>query len=251
LGPPVDPPSIAVVSPAEPPPEQTLAEAEVGRWGGTGPFTAVAFSPDTRLALAAGTDHALRLWDLEAGREMGRLTGHHDDVLGLAISRDGKRAVSGGKDRLVRVWDLEGLTMLRALPGHEEEVSAVVYTWDPRHAFSAGRDGRLILWEVNGLAPKDEFTGGPRLTAAAITGLGRYVACGTAEGELRLYDVDRKVWKQYRTLAGAGAEVLALTWGRDNRFLLSGGSDGAMRLYRVPEEHEVVRYAGHDGGVTS
>jgi hypothetical protein len=64
----------------------------------------VAVAPDGRTALSGGFDRAVRLWDLEAGKEVRRLDGHADQVLAVAFTPDGRTALSGSKDRTIRVW---------------------------------------------------------------------------------------------------------------------------------------------------
>jgi WD40 repeat protein len=78
--------------------------------GGT---KAVVFSPDgTRLA-TGGKSRGIRIWDLASGKRLGLLTGHLDEVQGLAF-RDDRTLVSGGGDG-VRIWDLESGTCRRHL----------------------------------------------------------------------------------------------------------------------------------------
>jgi WD40 repeat protein len=62
-------------------------------------------TPDARLALSGGDDSTLRLWDLDAGRELHRVAITTDWVRCVALTSDGRRAVSG-TGPLVYVWDL-------------------------------------------------------------------------------------------------------------------------------------------------
>src|SRR5262249_37459665 len=66
----------------------------------------VAFTPDSRRALSSGDDGTLRLWDVESGKELYRLTGHISIVRGIAVAPDGRYALAGGYDKLVHVWRL-------------------------------------------------------------------------------------------------------------------------------------------------
>src|SRR5439155_13733686 len=69
------------------------------------PVTAVALSPDGRLALSASWDGTLRVWDRLSAKPFRTLGGHTDKVLAVAFSPDGRRALSGGADKTVRVWN--------------------------------------------------------------------------------------------------------------------------------------------------
>jgi WD40 repeat protein len=72
------------------------------RWG----VTAVAFSPDELTFATAGREGALRLWDVAALKERGRLVGHHGPVQCMVFLPDGKSLITGSWDRTVRLWDI-------------------------------------------------------------------------------------------------------------------------------------------------
>jgi WD40 repeat protein len=59
-----------------------------------------------RRVATAGSDNLIRLWDLAARREIGRLAGHSGSVAALAITDD--TLVSGSFDTTVRLWNRPG-----------------------------------------------------------------------------------------------------------------------------------------------
>jgi WD40 repeat protein len=67
---------------------------------------ALAVSPDGALLAAAGANNTISLWEIATGRVLGRLRGHHGQVLSLAFTPDGRRLVSGSEDTTALVWDL-------------------------------------------------------------------------------------------------------------------------------------------------
>ena len=67
---------------------------------------AVAFSPDSRLLLAALEDRRLVLLDVESRRLLSEYWGHTSSVTGVAISADCSRAVTSAGDKTLIVWDL-------------------------------------------------------------------------------------------------------------------------------------------------
>jgi WD40 repeat protein len=69
---------------------------------------AVAFSPDSKFLATACQDRTVKIWDLEAGREIRTLVGHTGPVTSVAFAPDGKRLVSGSYDKTIRIWDLNG-----------------------------------------------------------------------------------------------------------------------------------------------
>src|SRR5207245_2856767 len=55
-----------------------------------------------------------RVWDLEAGKELGRLAGHQGDVTSVAFSPNGRSLATGSTDTNVLVWDVT--TLARRTP---------------------------------------------------------------------------------------------------------------------------------------
>lgn len=65
----------------------------------------LAVHPGSRLVAYAGSDDdTVRVWDLDAGREVARLSGHTDGVVGLAFGPDGTRLASLSTDGTLRMW---------------------------------------------------------------------------------------------------------------------------------------------------
>jgi WD40 repeat protein len=87
------------------------------RWGedrGTvlgrhqGSVSALAFGPDGRTLYTGGWDKAVRVWDVDRGRERASYTWPVGNrVTALAVSPDGLRAAAGGDSGTVAVWDLD------------------------------------------------------------------------------------------------------------------------------------------------
>jgi WD40 repeat protein len=65
----------------------------------------VAFSPDGRRLASAGTDRAVKLWDVSSGQELLTLRGHSDEALAAVFSPDGRRLATSGRDGVIRIWD--------------------------------------------------------------------------------------------------------------------------------------------------
>jgi WD40 repeat protein len=67
-------------------------------------------SKDGKIAVSGSDDCTLRVWNLQTGAELSRLTGHNGSINGVAITPDGQLAVSASNDRTLKVWDLPSKT---------------------------------------------------------------------------------------------------------------------------------------------
>src|SRR5262249_48626523 len=77
-----------------------------GVHGAGGP---VGLSPDG-LLLAQADGATAQVWDLKAGKELGRLAGHQGEVTSVAFSPNGRSLATGSTDTTVLVWDMAALT---------------------------------------------------------------------------------------------------------------------------------------------
>jgi WD40 repeat protein len=68
--------------------------------------TALAVSPDGRMAYLGVPDGTIHACDVATGEVRYRLAGHHDGVTALAIAAKGSRLVSTSYDASALVWEL-------------------------------------------------------------------------------------------------------------------------------------------------
>jgi WD40 repeat protein len=98
--------------------------------GHTGGVNAVAFGQDDRrdLAITAGEDATIRVWDLAESAEIHKLSGHQGPVNAVAFGQVGRRPilVSGGQDGTVQLWDPGSGENLGFLANHAGPVTAVI-----------------------------------------------------------------------------------------------------------------------------
>ncbi len=119
----------------------------------------VTFSQDGRL-LACGSggravrkvydnspdDTAVRVWDMESGREVHCFRGHQEPVEVVAFSPAGDSVLSAGLDDLVRQWDLKGGKEIRTWQVPNESLGAIALSPDGGRALvgAAGNTIRLL-----------------------------------------------------------------------------------------------------------
>jgi RNA polymerase sigma factor (sigma-70 family) len=114
-------------------------------------LTDLAFLPDGSRLLTSHYDGTIRVWDLEIGKEVGRLKGNAYGMSGLAVSPDGRWVGLGRADRKISIWELASGKEVLTLIGHDSGVRDVAFTRDGR-GIIGNADLSPVLWS---LAPKD------------------------------------------------------------------------------------------------
>jgi len=101
--------------------------------------------PDGRLALTAGGDQLVRLWNMPGRVELARYAGHSGHVYAAIFSPDGRRILSGDGNGEVRLWDTKTESELPCYRGHTKPISRLAFSPDGRYGLSSGEDGVRLL----------------------------------------------------------------------------------------------------------
>jgi serine/threonine protein kinase len=218
--------------------------------GEVGPVQDACLAPGGRWAASCALklffqDRLVQLWDLAGGRELRRLKGHAHRVFAVAVAPDGRRVASGGADQTVRLWSVDqpGSPSV-VLNGHTDAVSRLTFLPGGDQLLSASHDGTVRLWDGKTGAAKGQLPGGVgKVLAVAFGGPSRRIAM--AGDGLRV----RQANGSFTALAGHRGVVLCVAFTPDGQRLLSGGSDGTVRLWRVEDGEELRCYEGHAGKV--
>ncbi|WP_225101944.1 hypothetical protein [Streptomyces sp. CoH27] len=192
------------------------------------------------VAVSAGADGTVRVWDLGSGEPLGAaLEGHRGAVVSLAVEAlEGRTVVvSGGDDGTVRIRDLRSRQDLSApLTGHTGPVTAVATTRVRRRpvAVSAGADGTVRLWDLATGEPVGKpLTDGNtplRLLATAVIDRRTVAITFDEEGVGRVWDLDKRWLTQLRGRIPRAGEAQSLTTAvLDGRpVMVCGGRSGEV-----------------------
>jgi RNA polymerase sigma factor (sigma-70 family) len=158
------------------------------------------------------TDGTLRVWDLEAGKEVWSLplspggygTGH-------AFTPDGKRLVTSTQEHYVQLWDLAGRREAARAPVKADRIystgaAAVAFSPDGRRFATARRDGRVDVWDsATAKAMVPLATHRDNVDGVALSPDGRLAATLAYDDAIRVWDV------------ATGKPVCAIQapWGKD------------------------------------
>lgn len=184
------------------------------------------------------------------------LLGHERAVTQVAFSPDGRWAISGSDDLTARVWDLESRGLIKpfVLRGHVGPLRGLAVTPDSRFLFTAASDGSIFRWNLaheqpnatSELVPGHDY----EVTALELSGDGRWLASGSVDGAVRLWDATQPT-QSPKLVRAHEAAVRALDFSRDGTVLASAGDDSVAHLFRIEASGfgRRVRLEGHEAGV--
>lgn len=237
-GPPPAPPRVSITERLRS--QGAAAYRDLGTFGEPPATQTMAFSPARDILALAGTDGAVRLWDLPARRKLTALrtamhqrAGHDARPVCLAFSPDGRLLASGHVDGAIHVFDLTRGLELPLKLRHEEMVSALAFSPDGKTLVSGGTDTNLKFWETMGFwageSRRELYRQPSPITALAHSACGKRLVTAHNNRTLRL--IDAATTRLIATLRGPEAPVTLLRVDPAGRLLIAGSQDRMLRIF--------------------
>lgn len=262
---------------AAPPPAQPAPASDWQQPPATSP-TAISLSDRNLLcgsvdwarreAVLGSADHALYSVDLRRRRKSRTLyskqAGHREWVSAVCHLPDG-RIASGGLDSRVWLWPAAGTAPTAGkccvLEGHAGSIAALApVPAAPSCLISAGYDKRLLCWDCSAGGRLQQALEGHRAPVLQLAAAGGAAASGDRDGCIARWSIG--AGKALGKLVQAhDGHCTALTWLRDGsssgreasstspdaHLLLSGGQDGAVKVWDAKTGQQRAAMAAHAG----
>jgi WD40 repeat protein/tRNA A-37 threonylcarbamoyl transferase component Bud32 len=200
--------------------------------GHTATVRALAWSRDGTTLAAADNSRAIKLWDVQTGRERATLKGHaFSTTHSLAWSFDGKTLASASfGDTTVKLWDAVTGQERTTLRGHTAAVTAVAWSFDGKILASASADGRIKLWDPATAQERAILKGhAETVFSLAWSRFGPTLASASRDKTIKLWDPVAA--QELATLKEHNDMVLSVAWDLFGRTLASASSDGSIKLW--------------------
>jgi len=198
---------------------------------------ALAFSPDGKLLAVAGGLPArsgeVKIWNVEARKELRRIQGHSDCIYAVAFSPDGKNIVTSSYDKLIKLWNLETGQEIRTLKDHIDAIYALAFTPDGQRLISGAADRTVKVWDVatgERLYTMSEPQDG--LNTIALHPTGKFVAAGGLDKTIRIWSLGIKGGILVNSLIAHEDAILKLAYSPDGKLLVSSSADRTIKIFK-------------------
>jgi WD40 repeat protein len=198
-------------------------------------------STDGRYIAFLGTDHSVRLWEVESGKVVRILKGLSSRGESMHFSRDGERIVASDGNRRAVVWrrrtgDVVTSTTLPL------SAQSAVFTADGNAVWFALGNDSLVRWDLStGALRTVNGTGKASLGCqVALSPDGKLLAHWSNDGRVRLHDAASgdQQWASTQTVETARA----LSFSGSGKYLAVGSDTGRVQVWEVATRASVVEF---------
>ena len=211
------------------------------------PVTRLAVNKDASQLASGDANGWIRIWDPQAGVELGQLGADTAAIRGLAFHPTTQTMMSAAENGSVKLWKLP-LVATTPMPAHAEAVTATAMTADGKTVLTGSADGavRIVNADDGKLVRELKATLGAVQALTLHEASGLAVAAG-ADGIIQLWN--SADGSDRLNLSGHQGPIHDLDVNAKGDQIVSAGEDGTARIWRLPKPATLL--AGHAMPVAS
>ncbi len=205
-----------------------------------------AFTPDSRRLVVANRART-QVFDVATGKVVGEPVAHRSFVTSVAVSPDGKTFASTTFENVTRIHDTTTGQPRSPVFHHPGRVEEIQFGLDGRRFLTRSLGGITRLWDVSGAdAVRLSLPHGGQVQAMEFSGDGLRILSCSRDGTACVREVATG-----RLLARCThpAPVVAGHFSPDGKTIVTGCSDGSVRIWRAGESESLIASAQHTAAV--
>jgi WD40 repeat protein len=206
--------------------------------------------PDGEQVISGSQDGTLKIWNLNTGKLVRKITAHDGSINAISTTLDGLQVISGSHDKTLKVWNLKTGELVDTLIGHYGSVNAVVLTPDGSKLISGSSDCSLKVWDLKSAEVLYTLVGHrASVTAATIvfTQNKQWLISGSYNDTLRVWNLE--TGREELTL-GERDMVRSIAV-LDGERVISASEDGSLTVWKVGTWEKECTLKGHSKPVCS
>ena len=194
-------------------------------------FDSITFSPDSK-SLAANDNQDIKLWDVESGKEIAKLSGHSDKVTCVAFNPKNRRILAScSYDKTIKLWDIDRKTCLGTLSAHRDAVYTLAFSPDGEILASGSNDNTIKLWHLNtGEIPQSLRQHSDGVTCLVFSPDGKTLVSGSNDEtivEWKIHENELQIFPEQHRRG-----VTSIAFSPDGKTIISGGRDQTIKVWQ-------------------
>lgn len=183
--------------------------------------------------------NTIKLWDLVSGRLIRDIKVYTESIKSINFSIDNKIIASGNIDKTIKLWNANTGDYIRTFRGHNGSIYSVTFSSDGKMIASISHDATIKLWDFSSgellktFSRYSELTDSPKFSLESFDSVDSSV-------------VDKIVLDSKHT-----GIVNTICISSNNKWLASGGDDGAIKLWDIVKGKIIHTLRGHTGSINS
>jgi WD40 repeat protein len=215
-----------------------------------GPIRSIALYQNDAYLFTGGLSGVIKKFDMSNMKEISNLEGHTGEVEDILVSKDESTLYSLGENGQVFKWDIQ-LQHPRPIElyHHEGQGCGMDLSSDNKFLSTCGTDQITFVFNLNSgkIEKKVLNPSNSTVRCVKITELNRFLAFGDDKCLVHLFEFGS--WELLFTFRGHSDKVKAIEGTFDEKFIISGGSEGKIMFWSTENKHEGLELDGHEDGV--
>ncbi|MEO0561901.1 MAG: WD40 repeat domain-containing protein, partial [Chloroflexota bacterium] len=214
-------------------------------------ITAIALSPNDRLALSGTRDGTFAVWDVNSGTDLRRVEAHSGVINAAAFMADNRQVVTVGPDNeIVRTDVGTGDVLYRLNLAVDGTITRLRLVPDTETLVAATNTGLLyLLGATEGEVLREIGQHDDAVLAVDIHPDGTRALTGSRDESVRLWDIE--TGEQLLRLDGHTGSVTGVAISDDLDYAVSGSADRTLILWNLGLETSVQQLTGHTSSIAT
>lgn len=197
--------------------------------GQTDFISTLTVSSDTELLASGSGDNLIKIWSIKTGELLRTLVGHTCMINQVEISSDSEYLVSATLDDIVKIWSIKTGKVKHTLVQPQKKIQSVLISPDAQYILYCGWDNSIQIWSVETATLKSTIPVNTQEKFMAISPGCRWIASITQDYKIRIRCLE--TGGLLKSFIGHQCEITQLVFSADGQFLVSGSSDGEIKIW--------------------
>lgn len=211
----------------------------------------VAFSPDSQMIAFDRDKRCVQIWDIKNNCVHKDFGPHTANVSRIALSPDGEMLACGADDGRLTIWKLGDNEQCHAVWENESDEGFGGLSFSPsgKLAFSERGADKVYIWNFEDISAELVQLKGHiyDVNTVAFSPNGQYIASGSDDSTVRIWDVEQR--RSIQTLTGHTGGVRSVAFSPDGTKVASGSRDATVRVWKVESGESAKAFEGHEDWV--